>query len=289
MLKKTLFAIAVLMVGYVVIAVGWPPRPTPLFIPPVTLADGSVEYQLIDRGADDVRGTEDDPVWVLRFPKGMYVRNPDLLRTEEQIERNPAWKNNWELSLAMRMPDFADLVDPYGEDRGVPKLSIRLTAAEKIYGAGIYQPAGMGDSNSFSSTASLQTDYMCQRGATIAPGVVQLRESTDAELQSAKAALDEKFGIRAPDLDTLRYCPVKRSERWYYALFNNGKIVGQGNCYDLSEKVSPCSFFVWLPQQRVAQLSFDANYLDQTREIYQRVVALLTTATDTDKSRNLGP
>ncbi|KPN62635.1 hypothetical protein SAMN04488527_1762 [Aliiroseovarius crassostreae] len=280
-MKKVLIAIAFLMVGYVVIAMWWSPRPTPLFIPPVTLADGSVEYQLIDFGADRERGTEDDPIWVLQFPEDIYVSNPDVSQTGELIARDPAWKNNWNLTLIMRMPDFGPLIDPFGEQRSVDKIRVALTAPEVEYGTGRVQAPGMDHAMSFSSVRDRMVNIDCRKGPLIAPGLVSLRNATPSEQSETRRSLEQEFGPDSKYLLTFDgECPWRPNGYEAFALLGaSGEILGTGDCQTEPLDRPYCSFFVWLPENRIAQLRFDAKYLVQTREIYQRVVEIIAQAT----------
>lgn len=285
-MKKVLIAITFLMVGYMVIAMWWPPRPSPLFIPPVTLADGSVEYHLIDRGADDVRGTEDDPVWVLRFPKGMYVSNPDLLRTEEQIEQNPAWKNNWNLSFSVKLPYLALVENPYDE----PKYSIlrvALNALPVIYGSGQYIEPEL----SFSSNIDKYARFICRPGREVFPGIFLLRAPNDTEIQAAETELRSRgLGSHPGKYSYLRGCSVGKEDSDRYVIYDkSGAILGSVSCFAHAKAAGGalCSARIWLPQNRDALLSFHGQHLRDIQEIHTKVVALLSAATDYDKSRNL--
>ncbi|UWP91151.1 hypothetical protein K3X13_08575 [Aliiroseovarius crassostreae] len=288
MLKKALFSIAALMLGYVVIAMWWSPRPTPLFIPPVTLADGSVEYQLIDRGADGMRGTEDDPVWVLRFPKGMYVRNPDLSRSEFEIANTPNWKNNWNLSFSVKLPDLTLVENPYDEPNH-SILRVALNAPPVIYGSGQYNEPEL----SFSSNIDKYARFICRPGREIFPGIFQLRAPNDAEIQAAENELRSRgLGSHPGKYSYLRLCSVGKEDSDRYLIHDkSGAILGSASCFAHAKSAGGalCSARVWLPQNRDALLSFDGQHLRDIQKIRHKVVALLTAATDTAKSRNLGP
>ncbi|MFD1343979.1 hypothetical protein [Litorisediminicola beolgyonensis] len=252
------------------------PSPQAALIAPKALENGLVEYRLVDFGADGVRFTEDDPVWVLRFPSSYDVQVPDLRRSQEQREANPAWKNNWE--LGMRLGPSGEPVTE-STDLSGEGIALRVTAARVDYG----DPGGDGWllGSTFSAQVSRMAQYQCHPEIEEFPGIWRLREQRPAETAELRARLSDELGVPESRTGFVGKCRIEGTNfDRYIAYHEDGAVMGQGTC-SRSER-GTCTLTVWLPQRRETMLQFDRDRLSELRRIYASVVDLFTRATVSD-------
>ena len=256
----------------------------PIRYDPVVYEDGSTEYRLINAGKDRIRGNEDDQHWVLRFPKGLYVKSleEDIVRLNKKPP-GPQFLYNRDIRFVVTLPDFTYLTDSYSRSRS-DLLKVHWTGEEVKYGMGTYQE----HDSSFSSRHDAYTNFDCRKDEEVIPGLFKLRDPTDAEIQ----AMRDKYGPREYFYDDV--CGVTDPMFTHYSVYDtSGRPIGRGDCYPLKKldesygEKGQCTFRFWQPQSREISYSFRKQYLPQIHDIHAGVVDLISAATDEQKSINM--
>lgn len=257
---------------------------------PVAYEDGSVEYRLVAKGEDRVRGTGDDEHWVMRVPPGVYVRTTEKVRDPEDKGIDPPFMYNYSIAFQFTWPEFGYLADHRTVERN-KSLDVSLTARKVDYGTGSYDTSFGARNFDFSAGFDQNTNYRCRLDQEIAPGVFTLREPTNAEMEEMHRDLGENEQRARPLVPGYDGgCYTATFDELQYAIYDDdGGPIGAGRCsYLLDERGDgQCSTRFWLPQNRVVSVSFHEDNLLKATDIYARVTAFFDEITDQEKSINM--
>jgi hypothetical protein len=275
--------------------------PNPRLYPPIAHADGSKEYRLIHREFDPsdplIADTSTDQHWVLRFPAELAVSSLDENRTEAQKRENTDYPYNLNLDFSVGLPIFE--LTP--NTRDIPRddvLHVRVSAGEVRFGTG----TDTSPHDTFFAQHQQRTEYSCRKDTEVFPGIVSLREPSTQEIEK----LGKKPLYSARSDSAIRYYPFPpsctqlrlrhREEPHGYmfrpfAVYDDADApLGYGQCpltntqpQDFKDEWL-CSFWFWIPQERVVMMTFSAKYLGNIKSLHTRVIDLLIESTDHDKS-----
>lgn len=264
--------IAALAASSILIALILWPAPEEKIILPEELADGSHRFTLVGSGNDLERFTEDDRVWILRFPPQANVRVPDLHRTDEQKERNPNWKNNYELSFDLVIKEAVD-ADP---------VRVFLTARSQVYRVSPLSNVVL--DQGWEALVERVATYSCSKDFELYTGIWQLRHQTPEETARLRAEV-LATGVQEHRIGFLGECPNSDASNFVAIYAPDGKAIGHGRCTHGAKPT--CSISVWVSQNTDVMLKFERRLLSEVHLLYRELQRVLDRATEAGLSRNL--
>jgi len=238
---------------------------------PVVHKDGTVEYLLVSKGKDLIRGNEDDKHLALRFPKELRVFRPEV---EKSIDiygikhSTTSFPPNYVIRFYFTFPDFAmqnKLVSYSNNDM----LLVTMFALERIY-----QPKEQTRKYnvSFTRLTDPQFNRRCTKDKEIIPGLFLMKSRTEEDGKRVA----EKYGYASNACISIAN---EKYDHLYYSVYDTlGQIQGGGFCDQSFEPI--CRFKFWMPQKRVVKYTFYARHLSKIHEIHATVADLLAKATD---------